>query len=328
VAREGVRLISEDVQNNHDERAEFVRSMGVQAYACHPLRAGNKTIGTLSFGTKKRKKFTGDELNFMRTVADQVSVAIERSWAERDLMDYSRQLERSNAELQQFAYVASHDLQEPLRMVTAHLALLNRKFGDELSPQAKEYMSTAVAGAERMRQLVNDLLQYSRVDTKGWEFTSVDMNKVSGAVVGDLQVAIHESGADVSIGILPTVLADEIQMKQVITNLVSNAVKFRGPSPPKVNISATEDASNWTFAIKDNGIGIDPCYRNNLFKMFQRLHSRDEYPGNGIGLAICKKIVERHGGRIWVESEKGNGATFFFTIPNDSLARFRQYRPM
>jgi C4-dicarboxylate-specific signal transduction histidine kinase len=233
------------------------------------------------------------------------------------------ELRRSNDELQQFAYIASHDLQEPLRMVLSYLALLNRKFGDDLNPKAKEYMSTAVEGAERMRQLVDDLLQFSRVESKGREIVGVDMNKAVEAVLTDLQVAVTKAEAQVTVGPLPTVLADDTQMKQLLTNLISNAIKFRGAHKPLIEVSATESPANWTFAVRDNGIGIDPHYIDKLFHMFQRLHTKDEYPGTGIGLAISKKIVERHGGRIWVDSEPGKGSTFYFTLPNGSIQSLR-----
>jgi PAS domain S-box-containing protein len=224
-------------------------------------------------------------------------------------------LKRSNAELQQFAYVASHDLQEPLRMVMSYLALLNKKYGEELPPQAKMYMGTAVEGAERMRQLVNDLLQYSRIDSASKVYASVDMNKVARMVRDELRIAIDEAKGEVRIELLPTVTADEGQMMQLLANLVSNAIKFHNSEPPLVELSAREQSNEYIFAVKDNGIGIDPQYADRLFKMFQRLHTKDEYPGTGMGLAISKKIVEQHGGRIWFDSEKGRGATFFFSLP-------------
>jgi light-regulated signal transduction histidine kinase (bacteriophytochrome) len=200
-------------------------------------------------------------------------------------------------------------------MVTAYLGLLNKKFGDELNPQAKEYMSTAVRGSERMRQLIDDLLQFSRIDSSKKELAPADMNKVAKTVENSLQLAIREAKAQVTIEELPTVMADEVQMTQVLQNLISNAIKFRGPEAPKVEVTASHRGHEWVFAVKDNGIGIDPKYHENLFKMFQRLHSNEQYPGTGIGLAISKKIIERHGGRIWVDSKKGEGSTFFFTIP-------------
>ncbi len=225
------------------------------------------------------------------------------------------ELKRSNAELQEFAFIASHDMKEPLRMITAYLSLLDRQFYADLDPRAREYMLYVISGAERMRQLVNDLLQFSRVDTTTREFHPVDMNKVVRRVQEDLHFSITEAGAEVQVGTLPNVLADEPQMVQLLTNLIGNAIKFRGEEPPRVSVHCAPGYPGWTFAVHDNGIGIEPRYQGNLFKMFSRLHSRDEYPGTGIGLAISKKIVERHGGRIWVRSDGRTGTTFFFTLP-------------
>ncbi|MDW5563772.1 MAG: PAS domain-containing protein [Methanomassiliicoccus sp.] len=239
----------------------------------------------------------------------------ERKRSEEDLIKLADELKRSNEELQQFAYVASHDLQEPLRMVTNYLGLLDKKFGGALPLQAREYMSTAVEGAERMRQLVNDLLLFSRVDSQTKMFTCVDMYKVAETVKDELDLSISESEAQVIIEPLPSLYAEETQMIQLLTNLVSNAIKFRGAEKPRIEISAISFQHEFIFCVKDNGIGIDPQYADRLFKMFSRLHTKEEYPGTGIGLAICKKIVERHGGRIWFESEPGKGTTFFFAIP-------------
>jgi light-regulated signal transduction histidine kinase (bacteriophytochrome) len=225
------------------------------------------------------------------------------------------ELKRSNAELQQFAYVASHDMQEPLRMVMNYLALLNKKHGNELSPQAKEYMSTAVEGANRMRQLVDDLLHYSRIESRGSTLVPVDLNEVACTVENNLHVSVLEAKGEVIIHSLPTVLADEQQMTQLLQNLVGNSIKYRGNEPPRVEVSARRRGEEWIIGVRDNGIGIDPQYQDKIFQMFQRLHTKDEYPGTGIGLAISKKIVEVHGGRIWVESELGNGSTFYFSLP-------------
>jgi PAS domain S-box-containing protein len=239
-------------------------------------------------------------------------------WINQDISDLIRSeeaLKRSNEELQYFAYVASHDMQEPLRMITSYLSLLDRRYGSELPSQAKEYMHYAISGSQRMKQLINDLLAYSRVETKAREFTVVDMNKVASRVKDDLRIAIMEAKADISVQSLPIVQADEVQMKQLLTNLMSNAIKFHSNDPPKVEVSATCYDDEFIFAVKDNGIGIDPRHTERLFKMFQRLHTPDEYPGTGIGLAIAKKVVERHGGRIWFDSELGKGTTFYFTMP-------------
>ncbi|HEY3419169.1 MAG TPA: ATP-binding protein [Methanomassiliicoccales archaeon] len=226
-------------------------------------------------------------------------------------------LTRSNAELQQFAYLSSHDLQEPLRMVVSYLSLLERKYKDQLDPKAQEYIGNALEGGARMRQLIDDLLEYSRVDTKGKEFTVVDMGEVLEDTIKVLKVPIDESKADIFVGPLPDIRADGTQMRQVMQNLVANAIKFRGPDRPMVHITANQGEREWTFSVKDNGIGLNVEYSDRIFQMFQRLHTKDKYPGTGVGLAIAKKIVERHGGRIWVESEEGKGATFHFTIPRE-----------
>jgi PAS domain S-box-containing protein len=256
--------------------------------------------------------------NAIRTYGVMMDIT-DRKNVEKELARYAGELERSNAELEQFAYVASHDLQEPLRMVTIYMDLLSKKYESELGPQAKEYIGIAKDGAERMRQLINDLLEYSRIDTRRREFLPVDMGHVAAEVTEDLSIAIGEAGAEVIIGDLPTVMADEVQMKQVLTNLVSNAIKFRSGSRLIVDISVRDGDSEWLFSVQDNGIGIDPRYQDKLFQMFSRLHSRDQYPGTGIGLAIAKKIVERHGGKMWVESDGKHGTTFFFTIPRSGV---------
>jgi PAS domain S-box-containing protein len=238
-----------------------------------------------------------------------------RKKAEDSLKEKMIEVERSNAELQQFAYVASHDLQEPLRMVASYVKLLDRRYGDKLDQDAKEFIGYAVEGSTRMQQLINDLLTYSRVGTRGNPFGPVDLEAVFAGVLDNLKVSIQESSATVTHDPLPTVQADDLQMLQLFQNLVSNAIKFRGEEPPRVHVSAVRRGNDWQFTVRDNGIGIDPDYFNRIFIIFSRLHTRAEYPGSGIGLAICKKIVERHGGRIWVESTPGKGSAFTFTIP-------------
>ena len=236
----------------------------------------------------------------------------------RDISEQKKaeeELKRSNLELQQFAYVASHDLQEPLRMTISYLSLLQRRYADKLDPKAMEYVINATQGGERMRELIDDLLEYSRVDSKGAPFTAVDMGKVMERTLELLKVPIDESQASIEVGFLPVISADESQMVQVLQNLVGNAIKFNDKGRPRVQITAVPRPSEWVFSVKDDGIGLDMKYADKIFQMFQRLHSKDEYPGSGVGLAIAKKIIERHGGRIWVDSEEGKGATFHFTIP-------------
>lgn len=238
-----------------------------------------------------------------------------RKKVQERLKQMVKELERSNSELQQFAYVASHDLQEPLRMVSSYTQLLGRRYKGKLDADADEFIAYAVDGAARMQMLINDLLEYSRVGTRSKPFEMVNCLEVFDHAVSNLKMAIEESGAVITHDELPTVMADTLQLTQLFQNLLGNAIKFRGKEPPRIHVSAIQKEGEWVFSIRDNGIGIDPQYTNRIFVIFQRLHSKEEYPGSGIGLAICKKIVERHGGQIGVESEPGKGATFIFTIP-------------
>jgi PAS domain S-box-containing protein len=238
-----------------------------------------------------------------------------RKEAEVQLARAAAELARSNRELEQFAYVASHDLQEPLRMVASYTQLLARRYQGQLDGTANEFIHFAVDGAIRMQHLINDLLTYSRVGTRGKPFEPTDCGQVLAETLANLKIAIEESGARVEHGPLPTVQGDRVQLVQLLQNLIGNAVKFRGTSAPGVYVSAERCGDEWQFRVRDNGIGIEPQYFERIFVIFQRLHTREEYPGTGIGLALCKKIVERHGGRIWVESQPGRGATFHFTIP-------------
>jgi PAS domain S-box-containing protein len=225
------------------------------------------------------------------------------------------ELARSNEELEQFAYVASHDLQEPLRMVSSYVQLLARRYQGRLDTDADEFIDFAVDGAKRMQTLITDLLKYSRVRTRGHQFEPTDSGAVLDGVLADLGETIRETSATVTHDALPQVMADPTQLGQLFQNLVGNAIKYHGHEPPRVRVSAEPDGSMWQFAVRDNGIGIEPEYQERIFAIFQRLHGREEYPGTGIGLAVCKGIVERHGGRIWVESEPGKGSTFHFTLP-------------
>jgi len=239
----------------------------------------------------------------------------ERRRTEQQLARYSQELTRSNAELEQFAYVASHDLQEPLRMVASFTQLLAKRYQGQLDQDADEFISYAVDGATRMQRLINDLLAYSRVGTRGKPLQLKDGNDVFRQARDNLTKAIEDSGALIFTDHLPTVRGDEMQLIQLFQNLMANAIKFHGPEPPQIQVSAAKNGREWVFAVKDNGIGIAPEHQERIFSIFQRLHQRSEYPGTGIGLAMCKKIVERHGGRIWVESQVGAGSTFYFTIP-------------
>ncbi len=235
--------------------------------------------------------------------------------ARQELEKTVADLKRSNAELEQFAYVASHDLQEPLRMVASYTQLLAKRYKGKLDTDADEFIGYAVDGANRMQRLIQDLLAYSRVTTQGHGFELVDCNALLEEVLGSLRLAVDESRTVVTHDVQVTVMADRVQLGQVFQNLIGNAIKFRGQEPLWVHICVERRNDEWIFSVRDNGIGIDPQYAERIFVVFQRLHDRAEYPGTGIGLAICKKIVERHGGRIWVKSQLGKGATFYFTLP-------------
>lgn len=237
-----------------------------------------------------------------------------RSHLEDEIKARTEELSRSNKELEQFAYIASHDLQEPLRMVASYVQLLERRYKSKLDKDALEFISYAVDGATRMKRLINDLLTYSRVGTRKKPFQPTDCSKVVDQTLSDLEMSIKESGAVVTRGTLPTVMADDTQLAQLFLNLIGNAIKFRGKEGPTVHISVKEDEGACCFTVRDNGIGIEPQHVDRIFQVFQRLHTKAEYPGTGIGLAVCKKIVERHGGRIWVISKTGEGSTFYFTI--------------
>jgi PAS domain S-box-containing protein len=236
---------------------------------------------------------------------------------EQEVKRKSEELARSNAELERFAYIASHDLQEPLRMVTNYTQLLARRYAGKLDQEADEFIAYAVDGSNRMRGLINDILTYSRIGTRGKPFEPTSVQTVLDDAIGNLEHAIKESGAVITHSSLPTVLGDGSQLLQVFQNLIGNAIKFRREDPPRVHVSAEQTGTEWVFSVHDNGIGIDSRYFDRLFVMFQRLHSKSEYPGTGIGLALSKKIVERHGGRIWVESKLGEESTFRFTIPTE-----------
>jgi len=234
---------------------------------------------------------------------------------EEKIKERTRDLERSNAELEQFAYVASHDLQEPLRSVSGFLQLLEKRYETELDEDALRYIQRAVGASKRMQEMIQSLLAYSRIGTKGQPFRDVDCNEVVRKVLENLKDAVTRENADVSCGPLPVVPGDEIQLIQLFQNLVSNALKYNKETVPEVRIRAEERDRNWLFAVEDNGIGIDPRFSERIFQIFQRLHGRTEYSGTGIGLAVCRKIVERHNGEIWAEPGSDRGSVFRFTLP-------------
>lgn len=238
-----------------------------------------------------------------------------RDVAEAQVRKVVTDLKRSNSELEQFAYVASHDLQEPLRMVSSYVQLLEKRYSEQLDDDAREFIGFAVDGANRMKELINDLLALSRVGTRGNSFKPVAVVDAVAAAENNLRLAIEDSGVRITHDPLPVVDADLIQMTQLLQNLLENAIKFRGKEPPRIHITARRNDGEWEFCVSDNGIGFDKKFADRIFVIFQRLHGRESYEGTGIGLAICRKIVERHGGRIWAESEPGKGSDFYFTLP-------------
>jgi light-regulated signal transduction histidine kinase (bacteriophytochrome) len=254
------------------------------------------------------------ETNQMQLILLAIEDVTERKRVEEALTHQTQELARSNAELQDFAYVASHDLKEPLLVVSGYVQLLARRYKGKLGTDADNFIVRAIDGVKRMETLINDLLAYSCAGTYGETFKPTDCKTVFEHTVTNLQAAIKESGAVVTHDRLPPVVADASQLVQLFQNLIGNAIKFRGKRQPCIHISAEEKGNEWVFSVRDNGIGIHPKYAEDIFIMFERLHNRGRYPGTGIGLALCKKIVQRHGGRIWVNSEPGKGSTFYFTI--------------
>ncbi|QHT68471.1 hypothetical protein GXP67_18395 [Rhodocytophaga rosea] len=233
---------------------------------------------------------------------------------QKELEERARELARSNEELEQFAYIASHDLQEPLRTMAGFANLLEKKYKNRLDQDANEFIEFIVDAAERMKKLITNLLEYSRINNKEAPFGAVDFNKVVSKVIYGLQNKLQSGDVEIKLNQLPVLQANEGQMQQVFSHLLGNAVKFRDERPLKIEIWAEEKDTQWQFAVKDTGIGINMAYATRIFQVFQRLHTRDKYEGTGIGLSVCKKIVEKHGGEIWVDSVPDVGSTFYFTI--------------
>ncbi len=292
----------------------------------HDVTSGISTIigsidepwGILGTHDTDQQEFTPEDVNFVKSVANVLAEAIERERYQNELEQLVADLEESNERLEQFAYAASHDLQEPLRMVTSYLKLIEKRYDEELDEDGREFIEFAVDGAERMRDMIDALLEYSRVETQGDPFEPVALETVLEETLENLQLRIDETNADVTIESLPQVRGDGDQLRQVFQNLLSNAIEYSGNEPPQVHISAERAGPQWRIAVRDEGIGIDPEHTDRIFEVFKRLHSRDEHAGTGIGLALCQRIIERHGGEIWVESDPGEGATFSFTLPAGS----------
>ncbi|MEI6102308.1 MAG: ATP-binding protein, partial [Methanothrix sp.] len=251
-------------------------------------------------------------------IVEQLQDITERKRAEQALVKNSEDLARSNADLAQFAYVASHDLQEPLRTITRFVQLLEKRYQGKLDQDADEFIGFIVSGTKRMQQLINDLLAYSRVNTRKEPPNIMKIEDAIQRAMQNIQYVLEDTRGTIIYGEMPSIIADEPQMTQLFQNLIGNALKFHGEEAPRVEISAARKGNDWIFSVRDNGIGIDPQYKDRIFEIFQRLHTCEEYAGTGIGLAIAKKIVERHEGHIWVESQSGKGSTFNFTLPVDA----------
>ena len=287
-----------------------------------PLMRGGEASGAIGIANRPggydeaMVEYLAPVLAATAQIVDAHKQGRQRRAMEAALQSKTAQLEASNNELQSFAYVTSHDLQEPLRMITSYLQLLERRYGEALDDQAREFIGYAVDGARRLQRLIKDLLEYSRVGTRGKPFMPTDMERVFADAQANLTVAIADAGAKLGHDPLPTLEVDETQMVSLLQNLIGNALKYRAPDrAPEIHLHVERTGMDWLFAVQDNGIGIDPQHFQRIFMVFQRLHARHEYEGTGIGLAVCKKIVERHGGRIWVDSITGSGSTFYFTLP-------------
>jgi signal transduction histidine kinase len=317
-APEAVPVISEavrraiEVQEPFDLELPLVTAKGTRLW----VRAIGKAL--IEDGVTRRVTGVFQDLTAKKKAEDELEQY--RRHLEQMVTDRTADLKRSNADLEQFAYVASHDLQEPLRMVASFTQLLADEYAGKLDQKAGTYIEFAVSGARRMQGLINDLLAYSRIGSRKPPLAPVPCGQVVSEVLLGLGQAVEEAGAQVRVGPLPSVQADRAQLTQVFQNLIGNALKFRGGRAPIIDVSARPEGASWVFEVRDNGIGIDPQDFERVFVIFQRLHDRGAYPGNGIGLPLVKKIVERHGGRIWIESEPGAGSRFLFTLTSQGDA--------
>jgi PAS domain S-box-containing protein len=333
----------------------WLEQLGIESLIVVPLKAQGRLLGVMSLTRDRGgSSYTNEDFIFVQNLAERAALSIantrlyidnlrrkheleirvnerteellkanallehelnERRRAEEKLAQQAKELARSNAELEQFAYVASHDLQEPLRLIASYTHLLAKRYMGKLDADADEFIGYTVESTQRMQRLISDLLTYSRVSMHGKPFDKTDLNEALKQALFNLQIAIEENQALITQDNLPVLNVDAVQMAQLFQNLIGNAIKFHGHEPPCIHISARQAGEMWIIAVKDNGIGIDPRFSERIFILFQRLHDRSEYPGTGIGLAICKRIVERHQGKIWVDSEPGQGATFYFTLP-------------
>ena len=308
VAETARTLVLEDVEADAPELAD--PTWGIACYLGAPVFSGEEVYGTFCFYGMEAKveTFSDWEVTFVELLSNWVSYELGRQ-------RQTRELEASNERLEQFAYAASHDLQEPLRMVSSYLRLIETRYADALDEDGREFLEFAVDGADRMREMIDSLLAYSRIDTRGDPFEPVDLNAVLDDVRTDLQFRIDEGDADVASDDLPRVEGDPNQLRQLVQNLLDNALEYSGEESASVDVSAERAGSKWVVSVHDEGVGIDPDDQDRIFEVFQRLTTRQEHAGTGIGLALCERIVERHDGELWVESTSGEGSTFSFTLP-------------
>lgn len=334
VAAAGSGFVADCGRISQGEDAVAARELGLRAYVGYPLCGlDGKVIGTFALASRERESFGGEEVDFIQTIAYFLSLAWERRRAEVEIQRLNADLEkrvelrtnelavanrallRSNLELQRFAYVAAHDLQTPLRSIAGFAQLFSRQIRDGIDEQGAEYLRLVVENTKRMQILIDDLLAYARLDAQAHSFEATDMGRLIDEVRGSLAGTLRETGAALNYGNLPTVFADRGQLAQLLSNLIENGIKYNRSEKIVIQIFALRRGEDWVFGVRDNGIGIEPRYHGQIFEAFKRLHAYQEYPGSGVGLAICQKIVERHGGRIWVESAAGDGSTFYFTLP-------------
>lgn len=332
VAQTKEPVVLRDLAEYPEAARAYLEKESIVSAAGVPLVGRAGVVGVMNLGTASPHYFDAAGLDLLVGLGRQIAIGLEkarlytetraqadelrkhRDHLEELVEERTAELKRSNEELEQFAYIASHDLQEPLRMVSSYTQLLEKRYKDHLDQDARDFIHFAVDGSKRMQMLINDLLSYSRVSTRGGEFELVDFNSALGEARADLKAAIEDTQALITNEELPTLMADEPQVVRLFQNLIGNALKFRGEAPPMVHVSAQERGDHWLFSVSDNGMGIDPEYHERIFTIFQRLKRGEECQGTGIGLAICKRIVNRHGGDIRVESQPGEGSTFYFTI--------------
>ncbi len=304
----------------HNDKAHETPFEGMKGHTHYniPVLSGDDVLGVINLYLPGAHRRDEREISFLWRIAEVLSIGLSRLRAEMTVKSTIQELARSNAELERFAYIASHDLQEPVRTLVSYSQLLEKRYEGDLDADARDYIEFIVGGAKRLRTLVQDLLVYSQANSKSAMFQQVDLTVVLEAAMENLATSISESGAKITHGPLPKVVGDDIQLIQLLQNLIHNAIKFRRPdSPLEIRVESVRQDSEWIISVADKGIGIEEQYMDQIFVIFKRLHTIDTYPGTGIGLAICKRIIEHHNGRIWLESEPGVGTTFHFSLPAD-----------